>query len=151
LGGVITNAITGGSASMKEAILAADPFSSQRAQYQKPLSDLMTGTFKPTDPSYDWRFKQGEQALERSAAAKGMLRSGNFLTALTDYGQGQASTEYQAQFNRLATLSGATSGSPGTAGNIAAGAANANTAAAGTISAALAPALVGWANSAIKP
>jgi hypothetical protein len=35
--------------------------------------------------------QRGQQALERSAAAKGMLRSGNTLAALTNYGQGAAS------------------------------------------------------------
>ena len=54
-----------------------------------------------SDPSYQWRLNQGQQAVERSYAAKGLLGSGNVLTALTDYAQGAASQEYQAQFRRV--------------------------------------------------
>jgi hypothetical protein len=150
LGGIITNALTGGGSAISSAISAADPFASQRAQYQAPLKEMMTGKFSSTDPSYAWRFGQGEQALERSIGAKGMLGSGNRLTALTDYGQGAASTEYQAQFNRLATLSGASSGSPGTAAQIGANAANANTLAAGTLASSIATPLVGWGQQLLK-
>lgn len=97
---------------------AADPFGSQRGQYQNQLANLMQGKFSANDPSYDWRFKQGQQALERSAAAKGFLGSGNILAELQNYGQGQASQEYQNQYNRLLPLTGATTGSPGAAGQI---------------------------------
>lgn len=51
--------------------------------------------------AYKFRLNQGQQALERSAAAKGMLTSGNTLAALLEYGQGLASTEYGNEFNRL--------------------------------------------------
>lgn len=58
-----------------------------------------------TDPSYQWRLDQGQQALERSAAATGELFSGKTGAALTDYAQGAASQEYQAAFDRLMSLS----------------------------------------------
>jgi hypothetical protein len=70
-----------------------------------------------TDPSYQWRLQQGQQALERSAAAKGGLLSGGFGKDLTNYAQGAASQEYgneyqrymqnrTAKVNQLSTLAG---------------------------------------------
>jgi len=71
----------------------------------KSLQDLIS---KPSsfqaDPSYQWRLDQGNQAINRSAAAKGMLGSGNVLAELAKYGQGMASQEYGNQFGRLSDL-----------------------------------------------
>ena len=55
------------------------------------------------DPGYAFRFSQGQKALERSAAARGGLISGNTGGALQQYGQGMASQEYQNAFNRYQT------------------------------------------------
>ncbi len=52
------------------------------------------------DPGYGFRFDQGQKALERSAAARGGLISGNTGGALQQFGQGMASQEYQNAFNR---------------------------------------------------
>lgn len=52
------------------------------------------------DPSYQFRLKQGQDALENSAASKGVLRTGNTAKALIDYGQGAASQEFSNIFNR---------------------------------------------------
>lgn len=46
------------------------------------------------DPSYQFRLNEGLKALERSAAAKGMLRTGNTLEELMRYGSDYASQEY---------------------------------------------------------
>lgn len=100
----------------QQAASAADPFASQRPQYQNAMANLMQGNFDINDPSYKFRFDQGQQALERSMAAKGFLGSGNMLTELQKYGQGMASQEYQNQYNRLLPLTGATTGSPAAAG-----------------------------------
>lgn len=54
--------------------------------------------------AYKFRLGQGMEALQRSLGAKGLLNSGNRLTAMNDYAQGQASQEYDNQFNRLASL-----------------------------------------------
>jgi len=60
-----------------------------------------------TDPSkiqqtagYQFALDQGNQAINRSAASKGMLNSGNVLAELARYGQGMASTEYDKQLAR---------------------------------------------------
>ena len=84
-----------------------DPFASERGQYQTDLKNLMHGQFTPSDPSYQFRMSQGTEAVNRSQAATGGLGSGGQLAALTQYGQGLASTEYDKEFQRLATLSGA--------------------------------------------
>ena len=133
IGGGINALLGGGSKSGATAAAnAADPFASQRAQYQPMLAQLMTGKFSPADPSYAWRFQQGQQATDRAQAAMGNLMSGNRLTALTEYGQGMASTEYGNQFQRLAQLSGAMGGSSGQAGSILANQATAGQNALGT-------------------
>ena len=56
--------------------------------------------------AYKFRVGQGQQALERSLAAKGMLGSGNRLMELTKYGQDMGSQEYENQFGRLSNLTG---------------------------------------------
>jgi len=52
------------------------------------------------DPGYAFRFEQGQKALERSAARRGGLLSGNTGGALQKYGQDMASQEYQNAYNR---------------------------------------------------
>jgi hypothetical protein len=59
-----------------------------------------------TDPSYQFRFGEGQRAIQNRAAAMGKRFSGNMLQALTDYGQDYASQEYGNAYNRLAGLSG---------------------------------------------
>ena len=76
---------------------AADPSD----MYRSKLQQMSTGQFGIDDPSYKFRLDQGQQALERSQASKGMLGSGNAAIELQQYGQGAASQEYGAQFNRM--------------------------------------------------
>ena len=56
--------------------------------------------------AYKFRVGQGQEALQRQMAAKGMLGSGNRLMELTKYGQDMGSQEYDAQHARLAGLVG---------------------------------------------
>lgn len=87
-----------------------------------------TNVTEQNDPGFQFRLQQGQQALERSAAAKGNLLTGNTARDVNSYAQDYASNEYgnvynralgqyqqaynifnnnQAnQFNRLASLSG---------------------------------------------
>lgn len=55
------------------------------------------------DPGYDFRFDEGQRALERSAAAKGMPFGGTAAKAALQYGQNFASNEYQNAWNRFNT------------------------------------------------
>jgi hypothetical protein len=55
------------------------------------------------DPGYAFRLAEGNKALERSAAARGMVLSGSMFKGLQRYGQDMASQEYQNAFNRYQT------------------------------------------------
>lgn len=59
-----------------------------------------------TAPGYQLRFVEGQRALDRSAAARGALMSGNQLRALTEYGQTLAAQDFGAYANQLANLAG---------------------------------------------
>jgi hypothetical protein len=52
------------------------------------------------DPGYAFRLKEGQQALDRQAAARGGLISGGALKAAQRYGQEMGSQEYTNAFNR---------------------------------------------------
>jgi hypothetical protein len=52
------------------------------------------------DPGYAFRLKRGLEAVERTAAARGGLLSGNQLRGVTEFGQELASQEYTNAFNR---------------------------------------------------
>jgi hypothetical protein len=47
-----------------------------------------------TSPGYQFRLDQGNQAVQRSAAARGILGSGATMKAIDRYSQGLASSEY---------------------------------------------------------
>lgn len=57
-------------------------------------------------PSYQFRLNEGLKALDQSASARGKLLSGSQQKAITDYGQGLASTEWDNYLNRLASQAG---------------------------------------------
>lgn len=80
-------------------------------------ADLTNGL----SPSYNFELAQGNQAIQRSAAANGGLQTGGTMKAMAQYTQGMASTGYQqaynnfmnnqnTQFGRLATIAGYGSG-----------------------------------------
>jgi hypothetical protein len=108
------------------------------------------------DPGYDFRMNEGQKAIERSAAARGGLQTGGTLKALTQYGQGFASNEYQnaysrfnadrdRRFGRLSTLAGF--GGNANASNASAGASYANNSGANTMGAADAAGAAGMAGA----
>lgn len=53
------------------------------------------------DPGYGFRMSEGMKALERSAAARGRLLSGETLKGIQRYGQDLASSEYGNAYNRF--------------------------------------------------
>lgn len=89
-------------------IRLADPFFEQRPGYANRLNALMTdpNAMKQT-PSYQYRVRQGMDALTGSAASRGLLGSGAIASELQTRGQDMASQEYEAEYNRLANLAGA--------------------------------------------
>lgn len=85
--------------------------------YEAPQGSSMTPEeILQQDPSYKWRFREGQKGVESSAAAGGNLFSGRAGKALQDYGQSAASTEFQNIVNRLAGLSGTGQSAATTAG-----------------------------------
>lgn len=70
--------------------------------YGSAMKDFSMADFQ-ADPGYQWRLQQGQQALERSAAARGGLLSGRAAKDMTNYAQGAASQEYGNAFNRFQT------------------------------------------------
>ena len=82
------------------------------------------------DPGYEFRRREGLRAIENSALAGGMGRSGSTLRGLTRYGQELGSEEFMNAFNRyqtnrsaemnpLLSLAGAAQTSSNTLGNAA--------------------------------
>ena len=62
-----------------------------------------------SQPGYQFAYNQGLEAVNRTAAAKGMLGSGNRLYELTKYGQGLASQQYGNTVSQLSNLINKTS------------------------------------------
>jgi hypothetical protein len=75
---------------------APPPFSYK--SFEAPTADSIYA-----DPSYQFREGQGRQALEQSAAGRGVLRTGGTLKDLINYGQNAASQEYSSIFDRAVT------------------------------------------------
>jgi hypothetical protein len=55
------------------------------------------------DPGYQFNLQEGQKAIERSAAARGMLNSTSTMKDLSKYSQGMASQDYQNAYNRFNT------------------------------------------------
>ena len=65
------------------------------------FNQTYTGQDIYSDPSYQFRLQQGQDAIQSSAAAKGGLLTGATLKALQNYGQESASQEYGNAYNRF--------------------------------------------------
>lgn len=59
-----------------------------------------TDVTEQNDPGYQFRAQQGQQAIDRSAAARGTLLTGGTLKDLEQFGQDYGSGEYQNVYNR---------------------------------------------------
>lgn len=59
------------------------------------------------EPGYEFRLGSGQRALENSAAARGLLRTGGTLKDILEYGQAFGSQEYSNVFNRALQAYGA--------------------------------------------
>jgi len=70
--------------------------------YGRDARDFSMNDFE-VDPGYGFRLAEGNKALERSAAARGMMLSGSMLKGAQRFGQDMASNEYQNAFNRFQT------------------------------------------------
>lgn len=113
LRGANTNMTAAGQA----AASVADPWATQRPLYQPTLRELVQspGTAMQQNPFFKWQQQQGEQAVNRAAAAQGQLGSGNRMTALSDYAQKQSGQQYFQLADLLSLLSGAKNQNPAAA------------------------------------
>lgn len=69
------------------------------------LSDMLQPGYDYTkSPGYDFRFNEGQRAIESGAAARGMLMSGGTLKDLARFGQGAAAQDFNDSFNRTASV-----------------------------------------------
>lgn len=90
-------------------IAAPVPVANQNNRFEAGLGDAESRLKSLLDnpdsinqsAAYKFRVNQGQEALQRSLGAKGMLNSGNRLMDLTKYGQDMGAQEYDAQFGRL--------------------------------------------------
>lgn len=63
-------------------------------------------SFLESTPGYQFRLNEGTKALERSAAARGNLFSGQTGQALTEFGQNYGSAEWGNLFDQFGTIAG---------------------------------------------
>lgn len=128
LGGMTTGGT--GNLNLDQLTNIADPWASQRGQYQTQLSSLMKdpSSFLKSD-LFKASTQAGLDAVNRSAAASGMLKSGNRLQALMDYGQKNAPENFFRMSDLLAGLGGARNQNPGGGLSALANLQNANTSA----------------------
>lgn len=68
--------------------------------FKSPKFSIPTLAEAQAEPGYQFRLGQGEEALQASAAARGVLRTGATLQDILKYGQEFAASEYQNVFNR---------------------------------------------------
>ena len=71
--------------------------------YSGALTQQFTPSSLNLSPAYQFQLSQGEQALQASGAATGMLQTGQGLKNINDYAQNSASTAYQNAFNNFQT------------------------------------------------
>lgn len=79
-------------------------------QQAAPMQEDRYGGFYAS-PGYQFRMDEGLNALDKSAAARGRLRSGGQNKAITRYAQGIAADEFGSYTNRLAQIAGLGQGS----------------------------------------
>jgi hypothetical protein len=81
-----------------------NPFLQTGTGANQQLSDRLTSGFNPgdltQDPGYQFRLREGQSALERSLAARGLGQSGAALKAAQEFGQGLADQTYNDAYSR---------------------------------------------------
>jgi len=70
----------------------------------QPAADAAMAQFQQS-PGYQFQMDEGQRAVESSAAAQGLLRSGATLKALQERGQQLANQDFGNYYSRLADLS----------------------------------------------
>jgi hypothetical protein len=93
---------------MNPAINAYNPYAQGGSNAQGLLNRFLTGdpNTRVADyvktPGYDFRYKEGMNALDRSASARGALLGGGAIKEAMKYGQDMAQQGYDSYVNQLA-------------------------------------------------
>jgi hypothetical protein len=97
--GMVADAVSGAVGGGGGGGLNVDPNNPNFGKYARDfgMSDFVT------DPGYNFRFTEGQKALERNAAARGGFISGRALKEATRFGQEMGSQEYSNAYNRYLT------------------------------------------------
>lgn len=91
----------GGVATLAAPLLQTFPGQFAYPSFEPPPAfTAPTGAEILEDPGYRFRLEQGQQALERAAAAKGALNTGGTLKNVLGFGQDLASQEFERVYNR---------------------------------------------------
>ena len=142
IGGALIGSSAAGKASKAQQQAADQAIAEQRRQYDLTREDmapwreaggkaigslsdmLQPGYDHTTSPGYQFRFGEGQRAIEGGAASKGMLMSGGTLKDLVRYGQGVAADDFNQQFNRTASVAAGGQQANQTLGQLGANSAN---------------------------
>lgn len=112
----VQQAATGATNANNSNIGGATPVAPQTA----PLTGYNPNAYDYTaSPGYQFAFNEGLRALNRGYAAAGQRLSGNRAAGLIQYGQQAATSQYNQDFNRLATLAGFGNAATGSVANAA--------------------------------
>lgn len=97
-----------------------EPYQRTSQEANRLIQAAIGGDFSgfEASPGYNFRKEEGEKAIERGAAARGMSLSGAQMKDLGRFNQGLASTEYGNWFNRMSGLRGEGIGMENTLANI---------------------------------
>ena len=91
----------GGGGGGGDGLSAKPSFNFQKVpRFTAPLFAAPTFEEAQAEPGYEFRLSSGRDALERSAAARGTLRTGGTLKDILEYGQQFGAQEYSNVFNR---------------------------------------------------
>ena len=110
MGGGMPQQPTGGYAKPEQGLVGNPPSPTPTIQPNAPPGEnpggVEGGYNFQTDPGYNFRFNEGQRALDRGAGAAGGLLSGGYARKSQRYGQDYASGEYQNVYNRIANIAG---------------------------------------------
>ena len=89
----------------RQNVAATSPYTTSGTSANTLLSGLVQGTTSPeaimNDPSMQYVKNTGMEDIQNSAAAKGMLQSGNTMQGLSDYNQEINNKYYQQALDNL--------------------------------------------------
>lgn len=107
MGGNLNNLVAANGNAAEQYQQYVNEFNAQQAQ-NAPEDDGSAPDYSAfyNSPDYKFALDQGNQSLQRAAAAGGRLASGNTLAAAQQYGQGLATQNYGNYVNRLAGIAG---------------------------------------------